>query len=114
MKIRVTRVIRVLFFMRYFWQAIFVAFKLIISLDSEVIQITLTSLEISFIASLLASLVGVPVGFWIGITAFKGRHLVITLLNTLMALPTVVIGLFFALKDHVSLGEFAGKTEQIK
>ena len=94
MKIRVIRVIRVLFFMRYFWQAVLVAFKLIISLDSEVIKITLTSLEISTIAIMLAALVGVPIGFIIGITGFRGRSVIITLLNTLMALPTVVIGLF--------------------
>jgi tungstate transport system permease protein len=80
--------------MRYFWQAILVAFKLIISLDSEVIKITLTSLEISTIAIMLAALVGVPIGFMIGITGFRGRSVIITLLNTLMALPTVVIGLF--------------------
>jgi tungstate transport system permease protein len=80
--------------MRYFWQAVVFAFKLIISFDSEVVKITLTSLEISTVAILLASLAGVPVGFVIGIAVFKGRNVIITLLNTLMALPTVVIGLF--------------------
>jgi tungstate transport system permease protein len=80
--------------MRYFWQAVVFAFKLIISFDSEVVKITLTSLKISTVAILLASLAGVPVGFVIGIAVFKGRNVIITLLNTLMALPTVVIGLF--------------------
>lgn len=80
--------------MEYFWQAIAHAFKLIIALDQEVFRVTLTSLKVSTIAILLASIVGIPVGFLIGISKFKGRGFIITLLNTLMALPTVVIGLF--------------------
>jgi tungstate transport system permease protein len=38
-------------------------------------------------------LIGIPVGLWLGINRFRGRRLIITLLNTLMALPTVVVGL---------------------
>lgn len=80
--------------MKYFSQAIFEAFRLIATLDSEVLTVTWTSIRISTIAILFASLSGVPVGFLIGISKFKGRGIIITLLNTLMALPTVVIGLF--------------------
>jgi tungstate transport system permease protein len=80
--------------MEYFWQAFIQAFKLIITADSEVLTITLTSLKISTIAIFLASITGVPMGFLIGIAEFKGRSVLITLLNTSMALPTVVIGLF--------------------
>lgn len=80
--------------MKYLSHAIIEAFRLIITLDYEVLRITVTSLKVSTIAILLASIVGIPVGFLIGISKFKGRGFIITLLNTLMALPTVVIGLF--------------------
>ena len=80
--------------MSYFSQAILEAFRLILTLNREVLTITFTSLKVSRIAILFASISGVPAGFLIGIATFKGRGVIITLLNTLMALPTVVIGLF--------------------
>jgi tungstate transport system permease protein len=80
--------------MKYLSHAIIEAFRLIITFDYEVLRITWISLKVSTIAILIASLFGVPVGFLIGISKFKGRGIIITLLNTLMALPTVVIGLF--------------------
>ncbi len=79
--------------MEYFWRALEHAFKLIIGLDRDVLVITLTSLKISTTAILLASAVGIPIGFVVGISKFKGRGIIITLFNTLVALPTVVIGL---------------------
>lgn len=42
---------------------------------------------------MLAALLGIPVGLWLGISRFRGRRILVTLLNTLMALPTVVVGL---------------------
>jgi len=80
--------------MTYLWQAVVSAFRLILTLDREILAITLTSLRISILAILLASAVGVPAGFLVGISAFTGRGVIITVLNTLMALPTVVVGLF--------------------
>lgn len=80
--------------MGYFGEAFAEALRLILALDSEVLRITLTSIKVSTIAIFFASLSGVPIGFLIGISTFKGRSFIITLLNTLMALPTVVIGLF--------------------
>ena len=80
--------------MDYLWQAVVRAFTLIVTLDREILTITLTSLRISLIAILLASMAGVPAGFTIGMTTFTGRGVIITILNTLMALPTVVVGLF--------------------
>lgn len=79
--------------MNYFLQAIEEAIRLIVTFDGEVLIITFTSLKVSTIAILFATVTGVPAGFLIGITTFKGRGVIITLLNTLMALPTVVIGL---------------------
>lgn len=79
--------------MEYFSQALLEALRLIVTLDSEVLTVTWTSIRISTVAILFASMTGVPLGFLIGVTGFTGRGVIITLLNTLMALPTVVIGL---------------------
>jgi len=70
------------------------AFFLILSLDREVFAITFLSLSVSTVATLLASVVGVPLGFTVGAGRFPGRRMVITLFNTLLSLPTVVVGLF--------------------
>jgi len=69
------------------------SFDLILSLDGEIYGIVLRSLRFSLSATALAVLLGVPVGFLIGSRRFRGRSAVITLLNTAMALPTVVVGL---------------------
>jgi tungstate transport system permease protein len=52
-----------------------------------------TSLYTSSCSILIAALIGVPVGLWLGLNRFRGRQIVIALLNTLMAMPTVVVGL---------------------
>jgi len=67
--------------------------SLICSLDREVFNAVGTSLTVSLWAILLASLAGIPAGIAVAVGTFPGRRLVITLLNTLMALPTVVVGL---------------------
>lgn len=69
------------------------ALILIVSLDREVFSITFLSLWISLVATLLASLTGVPLGFAIGSTQFPGKHMTITFFNTLLSFPTVVVGL---------------------
>ena len=79
--------------MDYISEGIIRAFQLIISFDPEVMEVVLTSLRVSSSAILLASLVGVPLGILVGFKNFPGKRLVITVLNTLLALPTVVVGL---------------------
>jgi tungstate transport system permease protein len=69
------------------------AFILFASLDAELIEIVMVSLKVSLGATLIASLVGIPGGFVIAYASFAGKRLVLTCLNTLLALPTVVIGL---------------------
>ena len=54
----------------------------------------MVSLRVSGAATFIAGLVGVPLGFAIAFSTFRGKELVITFFNTLLALPTVVIGLF--------------------
>lgn len=70
------------------------AVVLVFSLDREMLAIVLVSLQVSCASTVLAALVGVPTGFFIALRRFPVKHLVITVLNTLLALPTVVIGLF--------------------
>ena len=70
------------------------AILLVISLDPEMITIVGVSLKISIISTLIAAVAGVPAGFGLAFGRFAGKRLVITVLNTLLALPTVVIGLF--------------------
>lgn len=73
--------------------SLFKAVELIFSFDREVRLTVWTSLYTSSIAIFFAALIGIPIGMWLGINRFRGRRLMITLLNTLMALPTVVVGL---------------------
>jgi tungstate transport system permease protein len=70
------------------------AILLIASLDPEVFSIVWVSLKVSGSSTLLASLMGVPLGFLIAYGSFKGKRILIVCLNTMLALPTVVIGLF--------------------
>jgi tungstate transport system permease protein len=69
------------------------AFRMLRSLDPELYFIVYVSLYVSFFSTLVASVLGVPLGFLIAVKEFQGKRVVITLLNTLLALPTVVIGL---------------------
>lgn len=79
--------------MDYFKASLRAAFQLVLSGDPEVWQIVLTSLRISLTAVLLAALVAVPLGGGIGMAEFAGKRLLGQLLGSLMALPTVVVGL---------------------
>ncbi len=69
------------------------ALLLFMSFDAELIAIVLVSLKVSFAATLIAAIFGIPGGFLIAYSTFPGKRLVLTCLNTLLALPTVVIGL---------------------
>jgi len=70
------------------------ALLLIWSMDHELLVIVQVSLKVSAISTLIAGVVGIPAGFLIAFRPFYGKRLVITVLNTLLAMPTVVIGLF--------------------
>ena len=80
--------------MNLFIDSLRAAFELILSLDRETFAIVGVSLKVSLASTGLASLVAVPLGFAIGFSRRPGKRLVVTLLNTLQAMPTVVIGLF--------------------
>lgn len=65
---------------------------LLLSRDPEVLGIAGLSLRVAVVATLLACLIGVPLGFVVGTTRFWGRRAAITVLNTMLAFPTVVVG----------------------
>jgi len=69
------------------------AFMLLIAGDPELFEIVGVSLTVSTFSTIIAACVGLPCGFVVAFKTFPGKRLVITVLNTLLALPTVVIGL---------------------
>ena len=77
----------------FFFDAIISSFNLIFSLDDSLLNIVITSLKVSLFAVLIASFIAIPLGIIIALNKFLGKKILMTALNTLMALPTVVIGL---------------------
>src|SRR5438552_15457 len=64
------------------------------SLDPDVMNAAIASLVVSGSATALAVATGVPLGALVGLTRFRGRRLFLSLVNTGMGLPPVVVGLF--------------------
>ena len=77
----------------FFFDSFLSALLLLGRFDAELLQIVLVSLNVSFWSTLAACVLGVPLGFGIGIGTFRGKQLLVTFFNTMLALPTVVIGL---------------------
>lgn len=75
-------------------QGIIKAFELIITFDPEVLGITWLSLKISGTATFISLLAGIAGGTAVALNNFPGKKLVISLINTGMGLPPVVVGLF--------------------
>ncbi len=69
------------------------AIRLIFSFDRDLYSIVFLSLKVSGGALLLAAFIGLPIGSVIGLKKFFGRDFIISLLNTFMGLPPVVVGL---------------------
>ena len=69
------------------------AARLIAGLNGELLEIVGLSLKVSLTAVTLAALIGLPLGAALAVARFRGRRTVIVILNTLMALPSVVVGL---------------------
>lgn len=76
-----------------YWHAFTKAIELLISLDPEVMEIAGRSLMISGTACLLASLICLPLGSLIHFHHFRGKRAVISIIQTLFAMPTVLVGL---------------------
>jgi tungstate transport system permease protein len=69
------------------------ALRLIADNDAALFSIVARSLAVSAMACLLACLVGLLLGAWLGVARFAGRPVVLALLNTFLAVPSVVVGL---------------------
>ncbi|GLH67264.1 ABC transporter permease [Geothrix edaphica] len=76
------------------WEGLRKALELLLTLDPEVLRITLLSLEVSGLATLISLVIGLGVAIPVALNDFPGKRLVIALLNTGMGLPPVVVGLF--------------------
>jgi tungstate transport system permease protein len=70
------------------------AFELIFHLDPVLFGIIFLSLKVSGLALIIATALGLPVGAALGLKRFPGRDLAISVTNTFMGLPPVVVGLF--------------------
>lgn len=94
--------------MNYFSRAFLDAFELIFSLDAELYLVVWTSLNISITSVVITTFICIPPALLIARRRFPGKSLLQSILNTLMALPTVVIGLllFGILSRQGPLGEW--------
>ena len=72
-------------------------FRLILTGDPEVYQITFLTFKVSGIATLISLLIGLPLGTLLALTSFPGRKLLLSIANYGMGLPPVVVGLWVSL-----------------
>ena len=76
------------------------------SLDKQLIEIVTLSLRVSLLAVLIAAVIGLPSGAFLAVSRFRGRSLVLIVLNAMLGLPPVVVGLavYFLLSRAGPLG----------
>lgn len=74
-------------------EALALAFSLILSGDGDLLEIVMLSLRVSLSATILAGLIGLPLGALVAISRFRFRNVVLVIMNALMGLPPVVVGL---------------------
>ncbi|MBM3348467.1 MAG: ABC transporter permease [Betaproteobacteria bacterium] len=68
------------------------AFALLAHLDAAIVRIVITSLQVSITALILGTLVGLPLGAWLATEEFVGKRVAIVILNSMMGIPTVIVG----------------------
>ncbi len=73
------------------------AFILLFTFDREVMSITWLSLKVSGAATLISLVLGINIGTAVALSAFPGKKIVVSLINTGMGLPPVVAGLFVSI-----------------
>lgn len=69
------------------------ALGLLVSGDAEILGIALVTLKVATLATLIACGVGIPTGYFLATRRFWGRRAALTMVNTALAFPTVVVGL---------------------
>jgi tungstate transport system permease protein len=72
--------------------AFYDAFSLLAQLNAGVLGIVLVSLQVSLSALILGILLGLPIGAFLATEEFQGKKWIIVTLNTLMGIPTVIVG----------------------
>lgn len=75
------------------WGGLSQAFWMLVSLDPDLVEITLRSLQVTLTALVIASAIALPLGALLAVRRFRLRRMTIALLNALMGLPPVVVGL---------------------
>lgn len=83
--------------MELIWEGVTEAIALLLQGDPAVLKIALLSLELSGLATLVALVLGVPLGALLAFKVFPGRGFTVSLINTGMGLPPVVVGLFVSI-----------------
>jgi len=79
------------------WEGIKQAFILLLQGDPEIWRITLLSIRISGLATFISLGLGLPLGTCLALGNFRGRNFLLSLINTGMALPPVVVGLWVSI-----------------
>ena len=79
--------------MDFIWEGILQAIELILGIDPEIYKITALSLKVSGLATFISLLIGLPLGTLLALGRFASRKFILSLINTGMALPPVVVGL---------------------
>ncbi|GFE63007.1 ABC transporter permease [Litoreibacter roseus] len=75
------------------FEGLVAAALLVVTLDADLVDITLRSLQVTMTALVVASAIAIPLGTWLAIRRFRYRRVVIAVMNALMGLPPVVVGL---------------------
>ena len=66
-------------------------------MTADILEITLLSLKVSLLATGISLFIGLPLGTWLALRPLRGRMFMLSVVNTGMALPPVVVGLFVAM-----------------
>lgn len=84
------------------------AISLIISGNKDVLEVAIRTITISITSTLLASLVFIPIGGLISFYHFRGKNVLVTIINTMYGIPTVFVGLitFIILSKQGPMGHF--------
>ena len=75
--------------------ALMKALMLILSKDAELINILTVTAKMSLQSSIIALLIGLPIGIWLGACRVPGRNVLLVVNRTLQGMPPVVCGLLF-------------------
>lgn len=83
--------------MVFIWEGLRQSLHLILKGDPDILEIVALTAKVSGAATLISVMIGIPLGLCLAMTGFKGRKIVISLVNAGMALPPTVAGLWVSL-----------------